>query len=99
MRFRHHHLACLVLLLSSLSGAEGSALRTGGYRAVAQTISVLMAQEQAAANTEAVLEPQTGDVAQLALPAASLALHRTAWTMRPPSAHSMQVQAVTAFGI
>jgi hypothetical protein len=99
MRLRTHHLACLVLLLSSLSGAEALALRGGGYRVVAQTISVMMAQEKAAASTEAVLEPQTGDVAQLALPPASLALHRAAWTMRPPSAHSMQVQAATAFGL
>ena len=98
MRFRPHHLACLVLLLSSLSGAEASALRTGRYSAGANYISVLLAQEQAAANAEVILEPCTGDATQLALPAALLAQHRTAWTMRPPSAHSMQVQAATAFG-
>jgi hypothetical protein len=99
MRFRPHHLACLVLLLSSLSGAEASAVRNGGYSAGAHYISVLLAHEQAAANTEAVLEPHTGNVAQLSLPAASVALHRATWTPRPPSAHSMQVQAATAFAV
>ncbi len=99
MRFRPHHLACLVLLLSSLSGAEASALRTGRFSLVAKTISVLRAQEQAAANPEVALEPRSGNSTQLALPAALLAQHRTPWTMRPPSAHSMQVQAATAFAV
>ena len=99
MRFRPHHLACLVLLLSSLSGAEASVLRAGRYSIVAKTISVLRAQEQAAANAEVVLDPRAGDATQLALPSALLAQHRTAWTMRPPSAHSMQMQAATAFGV
>jgi hypothetical protein len=99
MKFRPHHLACLVLLLSSLSGAEASTLRTGGYSAGAHYISVLLAHDQAAANTEIVPEPRTGDVAQLALPAASLAQHRTPWTMRPPSAHSLQLQAASAFAV
>jgi hypothetical protein len=99
MKFRPHHLACLVLLLSSLSGAESSALRTGGYSAGAHYISVLLAQDHAAAQAEAVIEPRTGDVAQLSLPVASLAQHRTPWTMRPPSAHSLQLQAATAFKI
>jgi hypothetical protein len=99
MKFRPHHLACLVLLLSSLSGAEASTLHTGRHSAGANYISVLLAHDQAAASAEAVLEPRIGDVAQLALPAGSLAQHRTPWTMRPPSAHSLQLQAATAFAI
>jgi hypothetical protein len=88
-----------VLLLSSLSGAEASALRTGRHSAGANYISVLFAQEQAAAHIEVVPEPRTGDAQQLDLPVASLAHQRTAWAIRPPSAHSMQLQAATAFGI
>jgi len=99
MRLRAINLACIFLLLSSLSAAEASVLRAGESTLGAHYIGVLLAQQEAAANTEAALSLRTREASELALPAASLSQHRTPWTMRPPSAHCVQLQAVTAFGI
>jgi hypothetical protein len=97
MKFRPHHLACLILLLSSLSSAEASLRRTGDFTLGGHYISLLLAQDHAATCSEAALAPRARDLSLLALPGASLAHHRTAWTMRPPSAHSLELQAVTSF--
>lgn len=96
MKLRPRHLACLILLLSSLS-AEASARRTGDYRLGTCYINVLLAQEHAGITTDAVPEQTARDTSHLDLPIALLAQHRIAWTMRPPSAHSLQLQAVTSF--
>jgi len=99
MRLRTRHLACLILLLSALSGAEGSTPRHGDYTLGAHYITALLAQEHAAVCAEAALVHHTNDLSNLALPAASLTLHRAPWTMRPPSAHASAVQAATSFRV
>jgi hypothetical protein len=97
MKFRPRHLACLILLLSSLSGAEGSLLHSGDFTLGGHYIAALLAQDHAGIRSEAVLEPHARDLSHLDLPVALVGQHRPAWTLRPPSAHSMQLQAVTSF--
>ena len=98
MKFRPRHLACLILLLSSLSGAEGSLLHTGDFSLGGHYIGMLLAQDHDGIRSEVALAPRTRDLSHLVLPLALVAQHRPAWTLRPPSAHSMQLQAVTSFG-
>jgi hypothetical protein len=97
MRLRTRHLACLILLLSALSGAEASVQRHGDGTLGGHYITALLAQEHAAVCAEAALVHQTGTLTTLALPAASLSLRRVVWTMRPPSAHASAVHAATSF--
>jgi hypothetical protein len=99
MKLRTRHLACLIVLLSALSGAEASTLRAGDYTLGGHYITALLAHEHAAACAQATLVHHTDHRSNLALPAAALSLHRAAWTMRSPSAHSTSLQAATAFGI
>jgi hypothetical protein len=99
MRLRTRHLACLILLLSALSGAEASTQRSGDYTLGGHYITALLAQEHAAVCAEAALVHHTNDLSTLALPAASVSLHRAPWTMRPPSAQSSAVQAATSFRV
>ena len=95
MRLRAIHIASVFLLLASLSATEASVLRDGRPAFGAHYISVLLAQQDAALNAGTELASTSGDAYTLALPAASRAQHRTIWTMRSPSAHSILVQAVT----
>ena len=97
MKFRPRHLACLILLLSSLSGAEGSLLHAGDFSLGGHYIGMLLAQDDAI-RSEAAVAPNARDLSHLDLPIALVAQHRPAWTLRPPSAHSMQLQAVTSLG-
>ena len=97
MKFSPRHLACLLLLLSSLSGAEASMLQSGDSALGAHYIGILMAHEHAGISTEAVLAPRTRDLSHLDLPLALVVLHRPARSMRPPAAHSLQLQATTSF--
>jgi len=99
MRLHTRHLACLLLLLSSLRAAEGSAVRQGDLSAGGRYISMLLSQRAAA---EVIAEPVPADTASykieaFALPPASRSLYTTAWTMRPPAAHTAAVQASTSY--
>jgi len=93
MRLRARHLACLLLLLSSLGSAEAATLRSGRY--------IFSLLQQSAAQTAA--EPAStlfaGDTPALPLPASSLAAVRVAWTMRPPAAHTASLHTLTAAGL
>jgi hypothetical protein len=98
MRLRTRHLACLLLLLTSLSAAEGSAMRSGDLSAGGRYISMLLSQRAAA--TPAA-EPLTADTASykieaFALTPASRSLHANPWSMRPPSAHTAALQTATS---
>jgi hypothetical protein len=98
MRLRTRHLACLLLLLSSLSAADASGLRSGDLTLGGRYISMLLSQRAAA--TTAV-QPIAADTASykieaFALPPASLCQHTAAWTMRPPAAHTAALQAATS---
>jgi hypothetical protein len=95
MRLRARHLASVLLLLASLSATEAAVLRDGRPAFGAHYISVLLAQQDAALNSATELASTGSDPLKLALPAASLAQHRTIWTMRSPSAQSIRVHAVT----
>jgi len=95
MRHRALHLAGLLLLLTTLSSAEAATLRDGRPAFGAHYIGVLLAQQEAAIATQASFTPGDGDALTLALPTNDLAQYNTAWTMRPPSAHSVSLHAVT----
>ena len=98
MRLRARHLACLLLLLSSLGSAEAATLRSGSLTPGGRYIISLL--QQSAAHTAA--EPPStlcaGDSHSQPLPASSLAAVRVAWTMRPPAAHTAALHTLTAAG-
>lgn len=98
MRLRTGHLACLLLLLSSLSAADASGLRSGDLTLGGRYISSLLYQSAAGV---AVAKPLAEDTAAcktaaFMLAPASRALQSVAWTMRPPAAHTAALQAVTS---
>jgi hypothetical protein len=98
MRLRNRHLACLLLLLSSLSAADARALRSTDLTLGGRYISTLLCQTAAAA---AIAEPLAKNAAPLkteafVLPPASRALHAAAWTMRPPALHTARLHATTS---
>ena len=99
MRLRAIHLASVLLLFASLGVAEGSALRDNDFSIGGHYISMLLGQDRGGISTQSEFNSEGGDALALDLPVASLALHRTVWTMRPPSAHCMELQAVTGFGV
>ena len=95
MRLRNHHLACLLLLLSSLSAADARSLRSGDLTLGGRYISTLLCQSAAAAAlpkpvAEHIAPPRTE---AFVLAPASRALHTAAWTMRPPAQHTAALQA------
>ena len=97
MRLRNHHLACLLLLLSSLSAADARSLRSGDLTLGGRYISTLLCQSAAAAAlpkpvAEHIAPPRTE---AFVLAPASRALHTAAWTMRPPAQHTAALQAFT----
>jgi len=98
MHLRARHLACLLLLLSSLGSAEAATLRSGSLSPGGRYVFSLL--QQAAAQTAA--KPPSAlcaaDSPSLPLPASSLAAVRVAWTMRPPAAHTAAVHVLTAAG-
>lgn len=95
MRLRAVQLACLVLLLSSLSAAKGTTLRSGEFGLGGHYISTLLAQDHAATADEATLSAQLDDTRTTSIPATAEAHARIVWAMRPPAAHSAAVQALT----
>lgn len=97
MRSRAAQLACLVLLLTSLSAADGSA-RAEQFSVGGHYVSVLLQQTAAATCAESPLALLFWQQAK-ALPVASLMIVRSAWDVRPPAMQSAHVQAVTAFVI
>src|SRR5471032_1749313 len=100
MRLRACHLACLLLLLSSLGSAEAATLRSTAFTPGGRYVLSLL-QQQAASQTSA--EPASalfsGDQPSLPLPASSRAAVRVAWTMRPPAAHTASLHTLTAAGL
>jgi hypothetical protein len=98
MRLRTRHLACLLLLLSSLSAADASGLRSGDLTLGGRYISSLLYQSAAAAVGSKPLGADTAarNAATYVLAPASRAVHTAAWTMRPPAAQTAAVQAVTS---
>jgi hypothetical protein len=98
MHLRNRHLACLLLLLSSLSAADARALRSTDLTLGGRYISTLLCQTAAAAIIAKPLAEHTAPArtATFLLPPASRALHTAAWTMRPPAQHTAALQAVTS---
>jgi len=99
MRLRAINLACLLLLLSSLSAAEGATLRSGEFGLGGHYIASLLAQDRGTKQAEAPLQRNPRDILSLTLAADALQHHRAAWPQRPSAAHSINVQSVTASGL
>jgi hypothetical protein len=95
MQRRALHLASLLLLLSTLGMADASAVRDGDYSLGGHYITVLLAQQDAAAVAHTSYDPGSSSHTSTALPATSLAQINTAWTMRPSAAHSVLQHTVT----
>jgi len=95
MPLRARHFASFLLLLASLGAAEGATLRDGTPAFGAHYVAVLLAQQEAARTAQAALVPASESAVTLALASTDLASYRTAWTMRPPTAQSIAVHAVT----
>jgi hypothetical protein len=97
MRLRNRHLACLLLLLSSLSAADARSLRSGDLTLGGRYISSLLIQSAAAISAEPHAQSVTAHSTEaFVLPPASRAFHLAAWTMRPPAAHTARLHAVTS---
>ncbi len=97
MRLRNRHLACLLLLLSSLSAADARALRSTDLTLGGRYISSLLIQTAAAITAAPLAEHATPARTEAFLLApASRALHAAVWTMRPPAEHTAALQAVTS---
>ena len=85
-----------MLLLSSLRAADATVVRPGDLGVGNHYIAVLLQHEADAREAQAALSALPYAPIELPLPSAARAHIRTAWTMRPPSAHSADVHAVTA---
>ena len=96
MRLRNRHLACLLLLLSSLSAADASGLRSGHLTLGGRYISMLLSQSAATTVAAKPLAQHTALPKAEALAPAHRAIHAAAWTMRPPAQHTASVHAVTS---
>jgi hypothetical protein len=99
MRLRAVQLACMVLLLSSLSAAKGTTLRSGEFGLGGHYISTLLARDHAAAADDANLRARFDDHANAEIAAAAATESSIVWTMRPPAAHSANMHAVTGSGL
>jgi hypothetical protein len=99
MRLRARHLACLLLLLSSLGSAEAASLRSGPLTPGGRYIFSLLQQSAAQTAAEPTSTLFIGDTPSLPLPASSRAAVRVAWTMRPPAAHTAALHTLTAAGL
>ncbi len=98
MRLRNRHLACLLLLLSSLSAADARSLRSGDLTLGGRYISTLLCQSAAAAViAKPLAEHATSRRTEaFVLAPASRALQTAVWTMRPPAQHTAALQAATS---
>jgi len=94
MRLRAVHFASFLLLLATLSAAEGSLLRESSSTLTAQYIGILLGRSEAAAAPQTTSR-RAADTLALALPAASIAQYRTVWDVRAPSRHTASLHAVT----
>jgi hypothetical protein len=95
MRQRALHLAGLLLLLASLGAAESPNLRDTPTSIGAHFIGILLAQQQADAAATIASNETPGEPLILNLPAAAAVHLNNPWTMRPPSAQTLSVHAVT----
>jgi hypothetical protein len=97
---RTRHLACLVLLVSTLGASQASASRArhGFY---GDHISALLYRHAVDARSEHLAQIPAATIAAdpetLLIPAPCRAAFRSTWTMRPPAAHSAAVFAATSF--
>ena len=98
MRLRNRHLACLLLLLSSLSAADARALRSTDLTLGGRYISTLLCQSAATAIVAKPLAEHAAParIATFVLSPASRALNAAVWTMRPPSRHAAALHAATS---
>ena len=96
MRLRNRHLACLLLLLSSLSAADARALRSTDLTLGGRYISMLLSQSAASAVAAQPLAHHALASKTEAFASADRALHAAVWTMRPPAAQTATLHAVTA---
>jgi hypothetical protein len=100
MALRTRHLACLFLLISTLgaSQANASAAQRGFY---GHHISALLYRNAVDARhdrgAQHIAASPAADPETLLLPAASRAAFASAWSMRPPAAHSAALSATTSF--
>ena len=113
MQLRTRHLFCMLLLLSALRAADGAMLPSGQNGFDAHYLSALLSQNNpgvkatlkdhrlnlGAGGGTFIPPSKPADAHTLGLPVASLATARTAWTMRPPAAHSAALHAATSFAI
>ncbi len=97
MRNRVAKLACLLLLLTSIGAADAST-RRGEFSLGGHYIGLLMMQSAAAAHVDSPLSLRL-DSDEAMAPPVSTAIVRFAWTMRPPSAQSVHMHAVTSSGV
>lgn len=95
MRLRTAHLACVLLLLSSLGAAEGTTLRSRELGLGSHYISLLLREHTVRVSAETPLSLADGEDAAITVPSADRALSRIVWAMRPPSAHAVALHAVT----
>jgi hypothetical protein len=97
MRLRNRHLACLLLLLSSLSAADARSLRSGDLTLGGRYISTLLCQSAVAIIAEPLAEHTAPPKTEaFVLAPASRARHAAVWTMRPPAEHTTALHAVTS---
>jgi hypothetical protein len=97
MRLRNRHLACLLLLLSSLSAADIRGLRSTDLTLGGRYISTLLSQGAIAIIAEPHAEhaaPPKADA--FVLPPAARVLNAAAWTMRPPALQAAALHAATS---
>ena len=98
MRLRPRHLACLLLLLSSLSAADASGLRSPHLTLGGRYISMLLSQSAAAAVANKPLAQHAAPplAEAFVLAPAHRALHTAVWTMRPPAEHTASLHTATS---
>ncbi|HEY4010556.1 MAG TPA: hypothetical protein VGM11_10430 [Acidobacteriaceae bacterium] len=100
MRLRALPLACIMLLVSSMGAtqASASAAQRGFY---GHHISALLYRNAVDARhdrgAQHIAASPAADPETLLLPAASRAAFASAWSMRPPAAHSAALSATTSF--
>jgi hypothetical protein len=97
MRNRVAQLACLLLLLTSVSAADASTRRRE-FSLGSHYISVLM-QNAAAVHIDSPILRQFDSDENAAASLTTSAPRPSAFAMRPPAAHSVHVHAVTGSGI
>jgi hypothetical protein len=99
MHRRALHFASLLLLFAALGSAEGSVSRRGEYALDGHHLVMLLAQDRDRLSAKFAPGSAPGESLQLMLPAAAAAQRAAAWTMRPPSEHSVALHAVTGSGL